>query len=652
MAMRLSNTPARTLSLVLALCCTLLALPAAARDGRIMLGSKPLGQTFRSKKGIHYLPVAEVCAAFGLKTTLVTKENLLTVESPLAGTAHLLLATAEFQAGGKVTPISPAPIQRDGIWFLAAPFMERHLGITGATGSGPDVYLAAMAKVAPGPQGLQFIASVPLTPKGFYLDNPPRYVLDLPNCVLDRKYTEPFASTENGYSAIRVGQFSAAPFTARIVYDLTSNSYRPEAAKTKGMSRLRLGGAQSGTLFPSYKVTIGMAPDGSAVVIDGLLAAGASLTPLADGGIEIVFRKAHLAGPSTDYKHKAGMTDTGIKSINITNDGDEEVRVRIHGAKAAPNATVSYDAATSRATIRLQPTIELLPKNPPAGSSKGTGLKGKVILIDPGHGGYDPGAIKLDGIEHKSDLVEKTINLRMSLDLAERLRRAGATVVLTRSEDAFVELNTRKNLIDKHSADFFVSLHCNSFRKVSSVLAGTEVYYYKGADSRVADLMYRHVSGKTGRGGRGALQANFVVCKHPTVPSVLVESAYLSNPDEYALFADPDRTFEKSVVGGVAEGITAYFNGDRSLPSTDPEVFTEVIMDAQAAFGDLTHFTVLDLPGAPLNGGIHEVIPTAPTSPRETQPNRGDIFRPESSSAKEPASPQAERRRRIFRLDE
>ncbi|HYE77261.1 MAG TPA: AMIN domain-containing protein, partial [bacterium] len=294
MAMR-SVSAFRFTLLVLTLAATLLPSPVQARDGRVLVGSKPLAHTFRSKKGVRYYPLAEVCKAFSIPTTAVPKEHLLTIESPLAGKVHLLLAKGEAQVGGKVVRLDPAPIERDRVWFVPEHFVAGTLGIVGeSTKGGPDVSLAARAHVAEGPQGLQLIAAAPLIAKGFYLDNPPRYVLDLPNCILDRRYAAPFVSTEPGYSAIRVGQFSAAPFVTRVVYDLTSNGFRPDAAKAKGASRLRLGAARPDTLFPSFKVTIGLAPDGGAVVVEGLLATDATLERNDEGTLAVLFSRAHL----------------------------------------------------------------------------------------------------------------------------------------------------------------------------------------------------------------------------------------------------------------------------------------------------------------------------------------------------------------------
>jgi len=93
----------------------------------------------------------------------------------------------------------------------------------------------------------------------------------------------------------------------------------------------------------------------------------------------------------------------------------------------------------------------------------------KTIIIDPGHGGKDPGAISSRGLQ------EKTVNLRISRYLKEELEQMGFNVILTRSADSFLSLAQRTNTAKKNNADLFVSVHANSNR--SPKVSGVEIYY-------------------------------------------------------------------------------------------------------------------------------------------------------------------------------
>ncbi len=107
----------------------------------------------------------------------------------------------------------------------------------------------------------------------------------------------------------------------------------------------------------------------------------------------------------------------------------------------------------------------------------------KTIVVDPGHGGKDPGAISARGF------YEKTVNLRVSKYLKEELEGLGFKVILTRDKDVFVSLAQRANIAKKHNADLFISIHANSnhSRKVS----GVEIYYLTPSRLRAQERSLR-----------------------------------------------------------------------------------------------------------------------------------------------------------------
>ena len=442
---------------------------------------------------------------------------------------------------------------------------------------------AGLARITPGQSGLELIAAIPVKIKSFPLDNPPRYVLDLDNLVLDKKYALPFDSAEPGYSNIRVGQFSAYPFKARLVYDLTDAAFRPQSISQNGKSLLTLGISREATLEPSTEVKIGLAKDGSGVVINGLIASEATFEVIGERTLNIIFRHAQIDGATRDYTSDG--KEAGITSMKVKNGAADAVHIQVTTLEPIPDPSVDYDRSKRRAILIFDRAnfgtegVEPLLPSPAPGKNK-LGLAGKKIVIDPGHGGTDPGAVMDTDKLGPTVLMEKDLNLRMGLDLARRLEAGGADVVLTRDDDTFIELVDRRELATLVNADLFVSIHANSFRQIPCPphISGVEVYYHKAADESVAELFYRHIVARTGRGGRGQFQANFVVVKHPSVPSVLVETGYMCNAEEYKLFADPSHAYEKKVVTGLLEGIEAFFSGDTGYIAPMPEVFSEMII--------------------------------------------------------------------------
>lgn len=158
------------------------------------------------------------------------------------------------------------------------------------------------------------------------------------------------------------------------------------------------------------------------------------------------------------------------------------------------------------------------------------------IVIDPGHGGYDPGAIGPNGLR------EADVSLQVALRLASILEQAGASIKLTRdsdiapggSNDVNRDLQARCEIANSWPADYYVSIHCNS---AGSPAAGIETYCYKygGMGEKLARAIQAELVAATGRNDRGVKEANFYVLRRTNMPAVLVELAFISNPEEERL---------------------------------------------------------------------------------------------------------------------
>ncbi|MCD7034462.1 SH3 domain-containing protein [Metabacillus sp. GX 13764] len=186
-----------------------------------------------------------------------------------------------------------------------------------------------------------------------------------------------------------------------------------------------------------------------------------------------------------------------------------------------------------------------------------TGVYGKTIVLDAGHGGKDSGAVG------PSRLYEKTVNLGVILYLGDLLEKNGAKVIYTRDDDTFLELYERTDISNASDADMFVSVHQNS--STSKSARGSEVYFntaynFNGEKSRVlSDTIENALTKQVGTYERGTNTANFYVLKHNELPSVLVELAFVSNPTEEAKLRT--EAFRKSAAQGIFNGIANYFTG-------------------------------------------------------------------------------------------
>ena len=192
-----------------------------------------------------------------------------------------------------------------------------------------------------------------------------------------------------------------------------------------------------------------------------------------------------------------------------------------------------------------------------------TGLAGKVIVIDAGHGGNDSGAIGPTGV------MEKTVTLNIALRLQKLLEAEGATVYMTRSTDTEVspkganasdieELQARCDVANNHDADIFISIHNDSF--TNGAAKGTTGYYYSRGSAKSRDLADKVRSGvidQIGTQSRGTQSCNFYVVKHTDMPATLVEVAFISNPEEEKLLNSADGA--QKAAQGIADGIADYF---------------------------------------------------------------------------------------------
>ena len=187
-----------------------------------------------------------------------------------------------------------------------------------------------------------------------------------------------------------------------------------------------------------------------------------------------------------------------------------------------------------------------------------------VIVIDPGHGGYDPGKVSAD------NTCEKDINLAIAIQLAKKLEEAGYKVVLTRSEDISLagenavnrkaeDMKKRCEIIENVSADIVVSIHQNSFSDPD--VRGGQVFYYKHSDkgcilaTGIQQAFKEIVDTSNTREAKS--DNNYYMLLHTPCPTVIVECGFLSNPEEAALLAGEE--CRAKICQAIKKGIDTYF---------------------------------------------------------------------------------------------
>jgi N-acetylmuramoyl-L-alanine amidase len=304
------------------------------------------------------------------------------------------------------------------------------------------------------------------------------------------------------------------------------------------------------------------------------------------------FQNTTLSGPGRDEHpsfgavqsvrvRQTGTSDAPAVRIAFTTSGQQ--RIDLAPSESGLVITVATAAATDLARIGSGRTggaavaASAASPDPNASPPDTTGTPGwkfgtnngsKLIVLDPGHGGGDPGT------QHYG-LVEKVL----TLDIAQRVRTLlvaqGWTVRMTRESDVDpvsadniakmradgkpnpddrAYLQTRCDIANSAGARLFISIHVNSAPIESA--HGTTVYWYKPQDAPFAQAIEKNVIPLAGTHDDGTRHENFYVVRHTSMPAVLIETAFATNPGDVALLRQP--SFLQNVAQGIANGVKAY----------------------------------------------------------------------------------------------
>ena len=272
----------------------------------------------------------------------------------------------------------------------------------------------------------------------------------------------------------------------------------------------------------------------------------------------VTLRGAHVdkfaVPPSPDPSIVKGVSvirstkDTVHAIIELPGELKEE-QYKVFTVKADPKAKRPF-----RVVVDIEKAV------PISGIQFSAGLRGKLIVLDPGHGASDPGAIGPRGS------YEKTLNLNLGLKVKTILEQAGARVVMTRQTDVDLstpdmsdrdELRARTMVANNRKADLFISIHHNS--SANSDLTGTTTYYYRKSayDVLLAQCLQSAMARGGGLDNIGIRTANFFVVKNTWMPAALLEIGFISNPQEEQILGSP--AFQQKMALAIVAGIDQFF---------------------------------------------------------------------------------------------
>jgi len=185
-------------------------------------------------------------------------------------------------------------------------------------------------------------------------------------------------------------------------------------------------------------------------------------------------------------------------------------------------------------------------------NQNGNALKDRIIIIDPGHGGKDPGTVV-------GSNSEKAITLKVSTLVKQKLEAAGAKVLMTRTGDTYPSLQDRVDFTNANYGEIFVSVHVNSAANTSA--QGTETYYAISTgdmhqeDVDLATFVNNQIVNNLKMKNRGVREQQYYVIRNMNIPSILVELGFLSNSEDRAKMTDDQyiELFAESIYKGILE---------------------------------------------------------------------------------------------------
>ncbi|MCJ8007935.1 N-acetylmuramoyl-L-alanine amidase [Lederbergia wuyishanensis] len=249
--------------------------------------------------------------------------------------------------------------------------------------------------------------------------------------------------------------------------------------------------------------------------------------------VSVVANGVHLrSGPGTNHPI-IGYTKSGDTFSLIETKGDWK-RIRLKNGKSAWIA--GWLVSSQQESIKI--------------SNSAGDLRGKTIIIDAGHGGYDPGAIGIGG------LLEKDINYQTSQMVKKKLVQAGANVIMTRVDDRYVGLQERVNISQGFPASVFISIHHNAHKNLGA--KGINTFYYQPTDKNLAFAIQEQLNKQTPLNNNGVQIGDYYVLRNNHPQSILLELGFLTNANDLGTIQSYQ--FQEQVANSIVQGLQNYFH--------------------------------------------------------------------------------------------
>ena len=450
-----------------------------------------------------------------------------------------------------------------------------------------------IAKTANSRRGTTQIESLQITGDGFFIrtngGNPQTRIIrsrdqttvfiDILDATLSANLTQGnLAVNKHGVDSIGFTQLQTTPTSVRMTLKIATNS--PDwrvTASSGGLIILPTRGMVNAPETDNFPPTRNN--NDSIATIESI--------ELADNGTQLLIKADQVISATTGWDKSSGLFRITIPNAKLANevkgltfDANSPI-IKLRLQPQPPNTVVILIQPASGVTLgvlnqagdkflalklqqyrQIRPPMNLPPLLPPKQqlpdlkprqpqiTPRRDLRKGKiVVIIDPGHGGKDSGAIGIGGV------LEKDVILPISKRITEVLERNGIQVIMTRDSDYFVTLPGRVTMSEQANADVFVSIHANSAGANRPEVSGLETYHYDSG-LRLAQIVHSKILQSLNVRDRKVRKARFYVLRKTSMPAILVETGFLTGRDDVAKLRTS--AYQNQMADAIAQGILQY----------------------------------------------------------------------------------------------
>ncbi|MEG3859515.1 N-acetylmuramoyl-L-alanine amidase [Microcoleus sp. herbarium12] len=380
---------------------------------------------------------------------------------------------------------------------------------------------------------------------------------------------QPQTNGKYGVEKIEVRQLPTDPPVTRVTLRMkSSNTQWRASVSNSGGVLLSPRGASSPTLTRAAPVTVGRPATGTLARVQSidLASNGTQLAIATDrqvsytSGWDQASRAYWIRLASSSLIGQIPQLDSNSPvSFTASQEDAETVVIWVQprsgvqvGRVTRPNPQLLSlqlrSSGSAQSPLTRDPNPQPLPRIG-AGDLPQSSNRRVVVAIDPGHGGRDPGAVGIGGIQ------EKEIVLDISYQVARLLEQQGVQVVMTRTDDSEIDLEPRVSLASRVNAALFVSIHANAINMSRPDISGIETYYFDSGED-LARVIHASILDGTGAKDRRVRQARFYVLRKSAMPSVLLEVGFVTGAEDAARLSDP--AYRSQMAASIARGILYY----------------------------------------------------------------------------------------------